>query len=186
LLAASPLAGSGDVLALIDGSVERLVLGLGLDWATSRALAGGLAVVALMPGLGACADGLFESRERRHERAISSASASAAVSASAIASASVSPRQVLRFGLALAVAAALALRKPTDDLALLQGALALLLASTLHVRPGPARLAFALALVLACSLEPALALARHGAIAPVALGSAILASLGCLALVRSR
>jgi hypothetical protein len=163
LLAASPLAGSGDVLALLDESLAPLVLGLGLDWATSRALAGSLCVLALVAGLGVCARELVHSRERRHERRIS-----------------------IRFALALVVAVALALRKPTDDLALLQGAGALLLASTLHVRSGPLRLAFALALVLACALGPALTLARDGAVAPVALGSAILASLGCLVLVRSR
>jgi hypothetical protein len=169
LLAASPLAGSGDVLALLDESLAPLVLGLGLDWATSRALAGSLCVLALVAGLGVCASELFDSRERRHERAIS-----------------IRWDKSIRFALALVVAVALALRKPTDDLALLQGAGALLLASTLHVRSGPLRLAFALALVLACALGPVLALARNGAVAPVALGSAILASLGCLALVRFR
>lgn len=171
LLAASPLAGSGDVLALLDRGVEALVLGLGLDWATSRALAGGLAVVALAGGLGVCAGALFESRERRHEQALPHAQRRG---------------EAIRLGLALALAVALALRKPTDDLALLQGAAALLLASTLHVRSGPSRLLVALALALACSLGPLLALARDGAVGPVELGSAILASLGCLALVLSR
>jgi hypothetical protein len=165
LLAASPLAGAGDVLALLDAIVESLVLGLGLDWATSRALAGGLSVVVLALGLGVCADVLFESRERRHERASKLLGLG-------------------QLGVVLAVAVALALRKPADDLALLQGAAVLLLASTLHLhdRPWPWRLAFALALVLACALGPAMALARDGAGGPVALGSAILASLASLAL----
>lgn len=167
LLAASPLAGSGDVLALLDRSVEPLVLGLDLGWATSRALAGSLAVVVLAVGLGGCAGALFESRGLGPGRAPAWGEA-------------------IRLGLALAVAVALALRKPADDLALLQGAAALLLASTLYVRPGASRVAFGLALVLACALGPALTLARDGAVAPVALGSAIVASLGCLALVWSR
>jgi hypothetical protein len=175
LLAASPLAGSGDVLALLDRSVEPLVLGLGLDWATSRALAGGLAVVVLATGLGVCAGELFALRERRHEHAISAGFGRGPGNLS----------EAIRSGLVLAVAVALALRKPADDVALLQGAAALLLASTLHVRSGPLRLAFGLALVLACSLGPALTLARDGAVGPVALGSAILASLGCLALALS-
>jgi hypothetical protein len=165
LLSASPLAGLGDVVALLDASVEPLVLELGLDWATSRALAGSLAVVALAAGLGACARSLFESRARP---------------------ATLGRREAIYlFAVALTVAVALALRKPTDDLALLDGAAALLLASTLHLehRAWPARLAFAVALVLACCLGPAMAMARDGAVGPVALGSAILAALGCLALV---
>lgn len=176
VLAASPLAGSGDVLALLNQGVEPLVLGLGLDWATSRALAGSLAVVALAAGLGGCASALFDARAP-HERGICTDASHPEPGARATA---------IRLGLALTVGVALAVRKPIDDLALLQGAAALLLASTLHFRTGPARVAFGLALVLACSLGPALALARDGAVAPVALGSAILASLGCLALVRSR
>jgi hypothetical protein len=172
LLAASPLAGHGDVLALLEQSVESLVLGLDLSWATSRALTGSLTVIALTTGLGICAGALFESRERRHEGGISTTDARGG--------------EAIRLGLMLAVAVALALRKPADDLALLQDAAALLLASTLHVRSGASRLAFALALVLACTLGPALALARDGAVGPVELGFAILASLGCLALVLSR
>lgn len=178
LLAASPLAGSGDVLALLDSCVERLVLGLGLDWQTSRALAGSLCVVVLAAGLGVGAPMLFGSREGQHGTDLGSDPRPDPEPSV--------PRAAIPFALALVVAVALALRKPVDDLALLQGAAALLLASTLQFRSGPSRLAFALALVLACSLGPALVLARDGAIAPVALGSAILASLGCLALVWSR
>jgi hypothetical protein len=107
LLAASPLAGAGDALALLDATVEPLVLGLGLDWTTSRALAGGLGVVALATGLVVCARALFESREPEHGRS-----------------------GAIQLGVALSIAVALALRKPTDDLALLQGGAVLLLAST--------------------------------------------------------
>jgi hypothetical protein len=120
LLAASPLAGTGDALALLDATVDPLVLGLGLGWSTSRALAGGLAVLALAAGLGACAGALFEPREARRGRP-----------------------EAIRFALALAVAVALALRKPADDLALLSVGCVLFLAASIQFggrRPGAPRL----------------------------------------------
>ncbi len=110
LLAASPLAGHGDAIVLLETTVERLVLGLGLDWSTSSALAGGLAVVALSSGVAASAGALFDLREHRRGRA----------------------SEAIRLAVALAIAVALALRKPTDDLALLTAGCALLLASTLQ------------------------------------------------------
>lgn len=110
LIAASPLAGIGDVVSLLDATVEALVLGLGLDWSTSRALAGGLAVVVLAAGLGVCAGSLFQGREARQGRA-----------------------EAIRLALALALGVALALRKPTDDLALLSVGCALLLAASVRI-----------------------------------------------------
>ncbi|MCA9684768.1 MAG: hypothetical protein KC457_21465, partial [Myxococcales bacterium] len=112
LIALSPLAGHGDLLMLLDRLRETLVLGLDLSWATAgtvAAVACGLPLIvallalgrSLRPGPAASTD---QARERRHTR--------------------------LAMALALAAATFLALRKPGDDLALLQGAAAVFAAGS--------------------------------------------------------
>jgi hypothetical protein len=117
LLAAAPASGQGDALELLAISRDLLV-DLGLGWAFAGALAGSLAAAVMTLGVGICAASLIARPEppgpsttARHTRAL-----------------------LLAVGLALALGVGLALRKPGDDLALLQGAAALLLLATTRAR----------------------------------------------------
>ena len=109
LIALSPLAGQGDLLALLDRLREALVLGLDLSWATAGAVAAvacGLPLIVALLALGRSLrpGPTGQTRERRHTR--------------------------LAMAFALAAATFLALRKPGDDLALLQGAAAVFAAGS--------------------------------------------------------
>lgn len=155
LLSASPLANHGDALALLEAVVEQLALGLGISWESSRALAGSLSVLALGAGVGICVDALLgpgKTSERRHTR------------------------ELLLLGFVSALALALSLRKPGEDLALLHGAGALLIAATVRPRARAASLAVG----LACAFGAALPLFGPVAPGPVVLVSLVLAALVCL------
>jgi VIT1/CCC1 family predicted Fe2+/Mn2+ transporter len=129
-----------------------------------------MSVLALGAGVGICVSALVdpgeineinEISERRHTR-----------------------RELWRLGLVVALALALALRKPGEDLALLHGAGALLIAATVLDRPRGR--ATSLGVGLACALGAALPLleaARAGATpGPVVLVSLVLAALACVGL----
>lgn len=161
LLAASPLAGRGDALELLavtrDGLFE-----LGLAWPTAAALAGSLAASVLTIGAGISAAALISCtralhdpirRERRHTIALS-------------------------LVVTLACAIALALRKPVDDLPLLQGAAALLTLALFRLRSRPQQLALA----LVCTLAAAAPILDGDARNWVAFGLVGLATLLCLGL----
>ena len=161
LLAASPLAGRGDALELLaitrDGLFE-----LGLAWPIASALAGSLAAVVLMVGAGISAVALIDrsralddlgGRERRHTA-------------------------LLALLAALSVGVGLALRKPVDDLPLLQGAAALLTLALFRLRSRPQQLA----LTLVCTAAAAAPLLDGEARNPVALALVGLATLLCLGL----
>jgi hypothetical protein len=159
LLAAAPLAGSGDAVVLVAIIRDRL-LDLGLGWSLATALAGSLATVALTIGAGISAAALLDrsrpsrdpdSRERRHAAWISLA-------------------------LALACGLGLALRKPVDDLALLPGAAALLVLGTYRMRSGPQQMA----LTLVCAVAAAAPILDGDARSPVAVGLVGLLVLLCL------
>ncbi|HLT39269.1 MAG TPA: hypothetical protein VK034_23455, partial [Enhygromyxa sp.] len=169
LLAASPLAGRGDAVELLAITREGLVE-LGLGWSLASALAGSLATLALMIGavtIGAvistatrpdpsepCGDRSPNTaariRERRHEW--------------------------IGLGLALACGVGLALRKPVDDLPLLQGAGALLVLASIRLRSPVQQLA----LTLACTALAAAPLLDGDARSPVAVGLVGLMALVCL------
>jgi len=171
LIAGSPLAGRGDAIELLTASREALVA-LGLDWATAGAIAGAAAVLALGVGLAIAAATLVDragstsNRERRHVGAT--------------------------FGLALALGVGLALRKPGEDLALLQGAAAVLLLASVGLRerarlPARARLrpwAWQAGLTGACALAAAApilhGLDTPGGLALVGIGSLLCVVLGIL------
>jgi hypothetical protein len=156
LLAMSPLAGSGDAIELLASTRDGL-LELGLSWSTAVALAGSLAVVVLAVGGGIAAAALIErarARERQHTA------------------------EMLTLALALACGIGLALRKPTDDLALLQSAAALLTLALVRLR-SPAQ---QVALALVCAAATAAPILDGEARNPVALGLVGLAVLLCLGL----
>jgi hypothetical protein len=162
LLVASPLAGRGDGLDLHAAITKELVLGLDLPWSHARALAASAAVVVLAAGLGVCVAALVEvpifggegepaGSERRHTP------------------------MLRRLGLSLVVGVALALRKPGDDLALLCGVAALLIAGSVRLR-GRAATA---GLAVVCSLGAAIPLLFG--VGPLGGAFSLVAALACLA-----
>jgi hypothetical protein len=154
LMAAAPLAGRGDVLELVAIARDGL-LELGIGWPLASALAGSLATLALMIGVGISAAALSQG------------------------SAGSEPRHVwISLGLALVCGLGLALRKPVEDLPLLQGAAAVLVLGLLRPRSRPRRWVLA----LACAAAAAAPILEGDARSPVALGVLGLAVLLCLAL----
>ncbi|MFO7564631.1 MAG: hypothetical protein R6X02_18455 [Enhygromyxa sp.] len=172
ILAAAPLAGRGDALELLAITRDAL-LDLGLAWSSATALAGSLATVALTIGAAISAAALVDrsravrvgdERERRHAGAL------------------------ISLGLVLACGLALALRKPADDLALLQSAAALLVlgvgsprGAALRFAPGSVSRLRQLVLALVCAAAAAAPILDGDARSPVALGVAGLVALLCLA-----
>jgi hypothetical protein len=157
LLALSPVAGRGDAIELL-ASTRDALLELGLSWSTAVALAGSLAVVVLAVGGGIAAVALIEHDPRPIRRREKS--------------------HMLALGLALACGIGLALRKPTDDLALLQSAAALLTLALVRLR-SPAQ---QVALSLVCAAAAAAPILAGEARNPVALALVALAVLLCLGL----
>ncbi|WP_146156443.1 hypothetical protein [Enhygromyxa salina] len=209
LMAASPLAGHGDAIALIDAICELLVLELGFGFEASRALAGTASVIVLAGGLGICAGALVDlARAPRRPGAPGSLSRASSQNPAVVGPLQVSATQpaakssgetargvaarapsegehtraLLIVGLSLAMALGLALRKPGEDLALLGSAAAVLIVAGVSVR-GRGR---QLALGLACALGAGLPLLSEQARSPVALGSSVLAMLACVALTLAR
>ncbi|HVI00170.1 MAG TPA: hypothetical protein VM869_15745, partial [Enhygromyxa sp.] len=155
LLAASPLAGHGDALELLAITRDGL-FDLGLAWPIASAIAGSLAAVVLTIGAGISAVALIDrshARERRHTGA-------------------------LVLALALACGLGLALRKPVDDLPLLQGAGALLTLALVRMRSRPQQLALA----LACTAAAVAPILDGDARNPIVLALVGLAAVLCLGL----
>jgi hypothetical protein len=122
LIACSPLAGPSDALARV-AAIHAGLLGLGLSWASAGALASTLALIALAAGAAVAATALV-ARSRLSVGPSEPGHARAKLAA---------------LGLALLVGVAVALRKPVDDLALLGGAAALVLLTSVQPRSRAAR-----------------------------------------------
>ena len=166
LVSASPLAGRGDALALLDAIADTLVLDWGLAWAPSRALAGGLGVLAVSAGVWACADALVN-------RDVEGARGSEPRHA---------PRRWIGIAVVALVGVAVALRKPVDDLPLLHGVGALLIAASLRTRRRAIALAGAIAGSLLAALPVLGAIATGDPLGPVAWTVDLLAAAACLVL----
>ena len=162
LLLASPLAGASSA-SLRDGLVERMVLGLGMSWATGLTLATLVTALVLAIGIGICATALVPpaTREPQHTPL----------------SRLVLPLSAVALALLGSALGSAWLRKDGDFVALLTSAAALHLAATLS---GPTRLERGLSATI-CASGPVVVLVQADLSHPAA-SIALVSALVCLGL----
>ncbi|KIG11920.1 hypothetical protein DB30_02278 [Enhygromyxa salina] len=185
ILTASPLAGHGDALGLLDALAEQLARGELMSWESSRALAGSVSVLALGAGVGICVHALLEPKPSRTspdgppagpDRPTAGASSERRHA-----------RERVLLGLVLVLVLVLSLRKPGEDVALLHGAGAVLIAANVRLRSRAAQLAVALGCAVAAAIPlfipflpfiPSTTISGPAVLVPLALASLACVGLG--------